>query len=516
MVRVAVSFADLLADRLSPPPPPGKDAAFSLLGYEPTCKPRELARKAGITPLPEPCGQCPQELFHAATEYDVLYGGAAGGGKTKALVMDFLADCWRFPRLRSIIFRRSFDELAESVIPELMAVDFGAALGGDWNKTAHQITFANGAILRLRYIEHLEDAGRRLGGQYQKVGFEERTQIVPGAAGMIRERIRSFAGGPPVLGVRSTSNPGSQSHAEVKARYIDATNHGEKVVVGEKGHTIRFIPAKATDNTHLDDDYLNVLDTIEDPARRAAMRDGSWDSFAGMVFTEWNRDRHVVHPFTIPPEWDRYAGVDYGYDHPWAVVWLARDQDSRLWVYRELYERMVGELEQTRLIKEAEEGDPPSYKVGDPSMGRKTGDAETIMSTYTAEGVHLDPAENDRLAGWSRLHSLLAEGPACAHHRAQGWETCPRIHFFAGCRNVIREISSAVYSSVKAEDVAKVNDDALDALRYACMAVGGQATFFVPHDEGRAVALDGTPLHEPFGPYAKPPEEETPQWFIPQ
>lgn len=56
---------------------------FSLIGYEPVCKPRVLAQKAGAEVIPEPCGQCPQELFHAATEADVLYGGAAGGGKAR-------------------------------------------------------------------------------------------------------------------------------------------------------------------------------------------------------------------------------------------------------------------------------------------------------------------------------------------------------------------------------------------------------------------------------------------------
>lgn len=66
-----VTFASLLADRLDPPDPP----VFEKLGYRPNCRPLH----DGL--VSEPCGQCPQELFHAATEFDVLYGGAAGGGK---------------------------------------------------------------------------------------------------------------------------------------------------------------------------------------------------------------------------------------------------------------------------------------------------------------------------------------------------------------------------------------------------------------------------------------------------
>ena len=93
---------------------------------------------------------------------------------------------------------------------------------------------------------------------------------------------------------------------------------------------------------------------------------------------------------------------------------------------------------------------------------------------------------------------------------------CPLLHVFSPCANLIREIAAASYDTTRVEDVAKVNDDAIDALRYAVMAIGGQATFFVPQDGNqRREALDGTPLHQPFGPYAKPPEDDEPQWFIP-
>jgi hypothetical protein len=84
------------------------DEVFARLGYAPT----------------EPAGE-----FHDATEYDVLYGGAAGGGKTKALLMDDLRDAIRYPGIRIGAFRRTYDELAESLLKELEAVNFASALG---------------------------------------------------------------------------------------------------------------------------------------------------------------------------------------------------------------------------------------------------------------------------------------------------------------------------------------------------------------------------------------------------
>ena len=456
-------LAQLLEDAANPKPPVPQEQVFSALGYVPTPK---------------------QWEFHKATEYDVLYGGAAGGGKSKAIVMHALWAAVAYPGIRVIVFRRTFDELAESIIPELAAVGFGETLGFTWNGTKSELTRGR-SLIRLRYLETLVDASRRQGGQYQLMLFDERTLLGPGVAELVMERIRTSVDSRiPVLGIRSTSNPGGSSHGEIKARFIDATKHGEVVTSDAHGHAIRFIPARVDDNPHIDPGYRARLEAIPDAARRAAMLDGSWDSFSGQVFTEFNRDKHVVQPFPLPESWPRYNGVDWGYVHPWASIWIAEDEDDRVWVYREIYESGVGEHEQARRIKKADEGDPVVYRVGDPSMENRRGDAESLTSAYQTEGVALNPANNDRLAGWAKFHSYLSDAPACPHHRAQGLEKCPRIHFFANCDNLIREVANAVYSSTKPEDVEKVNDDAIDACRYALMALGTRASFVFAEPTG--------------------------------
>jgi hypothetical protein len=518
---VSVSALAIAADRLDPPPPPSQAEIFALLGYEPTCLPREAAKRAGL-PLPEPCGQCPQERFHAATDFDVLYGGAAGGGKTKALVMDFVKDAVMYPGLRSVIFRRTYDELGESIIPEIEKLDL-EAVGGHWRPAPPPfVRFDNGSVIRLRYLENIRDASRRQGGEYQKVGYEERTLLPPGAADIVQERLRTTtASGIPVLGVRSTSNPGGASHSEVKARYVSSTDRGKHVAVEcsacrtfiENGRckckaldpsmqrTVRFIPAKVTDNPHIDKSYLATLLAIPDPSRRAAMLDGSWDSFGGQVFSEWRYDRHVVDPFLLPESWARYSGTDWGYAAPWCTLWAAEDEDGRVWMYRELYEREVGEKDQAKRILAAEESgraagnplpngsipevpEPSSHRVIDPATAARRGDAQSILAAYLEAGCAVEPANNDRLSGWQRVHSYLADGPACPHHRALGWATCPMLHVFRGCTHFIEELPALPFDQAKPEDVdTNASDHAPDAGRYLLMALGGRPVFHVVSDE---------------------------------
>src|SRR5581483_7439650 len=95
----------LLADLLDPPV--DDVDVLGVLGYRPNCRRQFEARRAGL-PIPAPCGQCPQELFHAATEWDVLYGGASYGGKTKALLMEGVKACRRHPGLAALAIRENY------------------------------------------------------------------------------------------------------------------------------------------------------------------------------------------------------------------------------------------------------------------------------------------------------------------------------------------------------------------------------------------------------------------------
>jgi hypothetical protein len=451
---------------------------FGILGYQPHQQQRE---------------------FHGATEDDVLYGGAAGGGKSVAIVMEGLRACVRYPGIRVLLVRRTYDELAESVFPVLAKFGYAGELGARWNGTERELRFPNGSLFRFRYMENLADASRRQGGEYQLLLVDETTLMPPGVVDILKfERLRS-GGRVPVIGTRSTCNPGGPSHAQVKARYIDGTAHGTNVVADDQGLTVRFVQAKATDNPHLDGSYHRRLNSIPDPQRRAAMRDGDWDQFAGMMFPEWRRERHTLDPITLPAEWRRYNGIDWGFSAPWCVLWAAVDEDGRVYIYREIYKTQVGEAEQARQILAAEAGETIGPRYADDAMWATRGDARPIASIYAENGVHLTPAgKGGRVPGWQRLHTYLEEAPACAHHRAMGWETCPRLHVFTTCQELIRTLPALPHAQTGDPEDAdtKAEDHAPDSLRYLLINLGGGARFPLL-DDGEVPAIEQD-LKQPF------------------
>ncbi|MGH7743292.1 MAG: hypothetical protein ACREQ5_00520 [Candidatus Dormibacteria bacterium] len=459
--------------------------AFEALGYIPTPK---------------------QQEFHNATEFDVLFGGAAGPGKSLALLMEGIRACVKYPGLRVGVFRRTFPELEESLLTELARYEYAIALGAHYDRAHHDLRFPNGSLLMFRYAESMVDATRRQGGQYQLLLFDERTLTPPDVIEFLCSRLRSGDPSIPVLGIRSSTNPGGPGHSMVRQRYVDATDYGANVVTDSRGRTVRFIPARLADNPHINREYARDLDALPE-AMRAAFRDGSWSSFNGQVFVEWSHDRHVVPRFTIPTEWQRYAGLDYGWTAPTAVVWAARDNDGRLWLYRELTMRQTPEREQARRILEAEGGESVVMRAADPSMWGRSGSALPPSSQYALEGCYLTKADNDRLSGKLRIHTYLAEGPACAHHRSLGQEMCPMLHVLDGtCPELVRTLPALPYDPRRIEDVdTNAEDHHYDSLRYLALSIGTGPQFLILDEVKEPLAEI---VGQPLGQFAYIPQDD--------
>lgn len=473
---------------------------FGVLGFEPVCKPRVEARLDGVpeADLPPPCGQCPQERFLAAPDLDsdILYGGAGGGGKSWSLLAYAMRSCVRYPGLQAFWFRRSFPELNQSVLRTLARYGYARGLGARWDGSKYELRFPGGSVLTFNHAKNLQEAAALSSAEINLLLLDERTTIPPDVVDFLYTRVRSGVVGVPCLGIRSASNPGHIGHSVVKDGYVDATDYGTKTIVDGAGRPRSFIPAKATDNPYVGD-YEKTLGGIADPDLRARIRDGDWSAMPDAAFPDWKHDRVVVPAFTIPDSWARYGGMDYGWAAPSVYLLAGRDNDGRLWFYREVTMVQTAEQEQARRILEANEGRHIRAIAADPAMWGKAGSAKPPADQMAMAGLHLQKADNDRLGGKARMHTYLAEGPACPIHREQGWATCPTLHVLDGaCPKFVKTMGNLTRDPTRPEDVDTDGPDHwYDAGRYLVMAIGTEPSWVFPPDdplEGVAVQLDPT------------------------
>jgi hypothetical protein len=345
--------------------------------------------------------------------------------------------------------------------------------------------------------------------------IDERSTVPPDVIDLLYTRIRTGVPGVPVLGCRSATNPGDVGHSRILSDYIDATNRGEHEIIDANSRRRIFIQSRIGDTPQLGADYLKNLAGLPEKLRRAYL-EGDWTVFAGQAFSEWRYDRHVVQPFAIPAEWQRYNGIDGGFRAPWCTMWAAEDPDHRLWFYRELYAAEVGETDQAKQILAAEaEGEHITVRYADTSMWSVTGEAKSSAEIYAENGVHLTPATKgpgSRVTRVRRTRTYLAEAPACAHHRSLGWATCPLAHFFPQCENLIRTLP--VLPHAKTGDPEDVNTDAedhaYDAMSYLMIMMGGGPSWpdVEPPEES---PFDGIETLESRGPFAWRADEDAPE-----
>jgi len=210
------------------------------------------------------------------------------------------------------------------------------------------------------------------------------------------------------------------------------------------------------------------MQTLPEHLRRA-YADGSWDVFAGQVFTEWSRDKHVITPFSLPLSWTKIRAMDWGFSKPYCILWGAIDQDGTVWIYRELYGSNginIGSQETAqevaKKIVNLETGEAIAYGVADPACWQKTqsgvNQLYSIYDHFRSNGVDWQRADNDRIAGKNEIHTRLRDG---------------KIKAFSTCANLIRTLPTLVYDErlTKLEDVNTDQEDhPYDCLRYLLMS----------------------------------------------
>ncbi|MCF8012455.1 MAG: terminase family protein [Clostridiales bacterium] len=423
-------------------------------------------------------------------EYEVLFGGAAGGGKSDYLVVEALRQV-DIPHYKAVIFRRTYDELNELIEKTLKIykkvypnAKFKMSPKPTW-------TFPSGAKILFRAMQYEKDKKKYQGQAYDFIGFDELTHFTYSMYSYLWSRNRANGPGTRVY-IRATANPGGVGHSWVKSRFIDIAppmtpkSYKQEILRpdGEKIEIERnriFVPSSVFDNKKLlenDPQYLASLAMLPKKEREALLY-GDWHSFSGQVFSEFvddpehYKDRmytHVIDPFVIPDNWRIYRSYDFGYARPFSVAWWAVDTRGCLYRIRELYgsngEPNVGlkwtPHKQAEEIKKIED---KYYKgrriigVADPSIWDSSR-GESVAAAFEKHGIYFDPADNERIAGKMQLHYRFA-------FDEQG---LPMMYIFNTCRDFIRTVPALVYDEHDVEDVDTTSEDHIyDEARYMAM-----------------------------------------------
>lgn len=432
-----------------------------------------------------------QAVFMSRPEYEVLYGGAAGGGKSDAMVIEALRQV-NIPHYKGLIIRKTFPQLAELIDKSLNYYP-RVFPGARYNSSSHTWTFPSGAKIIFGSMQHTKDKHQYQGKAYDFVGFDELTHFTFEEYNYLFSRNRPNGPGTRVY-IRSTANPGGIGHGWVKERFITAGRPMQpiKEVVkwrdpsGKEHSAIStriFVPSTVFDNKILlenDPEYVQRLASMPE-AERNALLYGDWDSFSGQVFTEWRNDSehyfdrlntHVISPFRIPDTWRVWCGMDWGYSRPFSVGWFAVDHERRLYHIKELYgctgTPNVGvkwePSEVARMIKRIEAEDPnlkgrTIYRVGDPAIWGSDG-TESIGALMERERVYFERGDNARIDGKMQLHHRLAFDD----------EGKPMFYVFDTCKHFIRTFPNLVYDETHVEDIDTDGEDhAYDMARYVAM-----------------------------------------------
>ncbi len=398
-----------------------------------------------------------QRAFLEADATEVMYGGAAGGGKSFVQVMDAMLFALKYPGSKQLILRRTFAELEKSIIRTVLSLYPREIF--KFNASAHTGRFINGSIIDFGYLAAENDVYQYQSAEYDVIRFDELTHFTEHQYVYMISRVRGTNGYPKQL--KSSTNPGGVGHQWVKKRFVDPAPPGT-VFIGDAGMTRYFIQALLTDNPFLeesDPDYKNRLLSLSERERRALL-DGDWNIFEGQYFDEFDYKKHVCKPFPIPKEWRRYRAIDYGLDML-AGVFVAVSSEGKAYVYREAGGSNLPISTAARKILDASERDESFYiTLAPPDLWNRSQETGRSKATIFAEaGLSLAKSNNDREAGWLAIKELLKPD-------ANGE---PRLQIFDTCTELIKCLPALIRDERRPTDCATEPHEIThypDALRY--------------------------------------------------
>lgn len=429
---------------------------------------------------------------------EVLYGGAAGGGKSHLMRVLAILWCAAIAGLQVYLFRRISEDLVKNHIegPKgLRAMLAPWVNAGLCNILEDEIRFWNGSKIYLCHCKDEKDRYKYLGAEIHVLLIDELTTFTDVIYRFLRSRVRAVGLNLPEQykgmfpRILCGSNPGSVGHHWVKEAFQPHQPSLRMVMrpmPDEEGGMVRqYIPAKLSDNPSMANDdpkYRSRLRGMGSPQLVRAYEDGDWSVVVGAYFPEFSTESHVIDPFEIPKHWVRFRSMDWGSAKPFAVNWWAVNDGEITTMprgaivnYREWYGMQPGQPNVGLKLTAEEVADgilareAPSEKIDmsvlDPSAFAVNG-GPSIASRMAGRKAFFQQADNKRVAQRGAL-----SGWDLVRHRLKGDGDAPMIYFFSTCTETIRTLPALQHDEMRPEDVDTDGEDhAGDSVRYACSA----------------------------------------------
>lgn len=481
----------------------------------------EFTRSANLGYLPF----AKQREFHYCGAKYRLFGGAAGPGKSKALLMEAIIRANEIDGSTTLLLRRTFPELEGSLLLYFRR-DVPRECYVSFNEAKHTVTWRNGSTTRFGYSQTENDIYQYQSSEFLFIGVDELTHFTLRQWQFLTSRNRcpmkdSY---PNMAGA---TNPGNIGHAWVKSLFIDKQPAPGMDQREYDPSDYAFISARVWDNPIYANDpsYLKTLHQLPDFYRRAFL-DGDWSVFAGQYFTNFNPLRSVIRAEAVNAAewWPRWISVDWGFEHPAAVYWHTQSPHSILCPMEEQHHRLgesqtrdcgIGPSAKSVVIPKAGDAAPssPPTRAASPVADAaapsglnapttvtyrefiaqhlsprvlaaqiiersraRDGRAEKIEAVYLSPDAFAQRTDEASIAEQigDILHSAGLPRPIPADNdRIGGWMLMYQMLDASewiiadSCPELIRTLPELVRDAANVEDIAKRDgDDAADAARY--------------------------------------------------
>jgi len=431
---------------------------------------------------------------------EVMFGGGRGSGKSSLLFGKVLQHVEKNRgKAKMIFFRENFDDLSDLIDKgkDILEVHGIADFVSGQTRTFRFKGAFEGAWLKMRQIEHIDDLKKYKGHEYTLIGFDEICDFkLPFET--INDTFMATLRNP--HGIKGqivyTGNPGGYNHTAIKKYFIDPWPEGGRIIENEFGQQRCFFQSTVDDNPALlnDETYIRQLERIKDPLLRRAWRSGDWSVALGAMFSDvWEPRKHIIPysivPHDIPEHFDRHRCFDWGSSHPFAYLryFISTGEDLRngkgnfpagaIVFYNEYYGWSPGnkvneglkmtssEVAKEIRRRETADGDITLVKQGPADNQIFAGiDGNPIYAAFYQQGIKF--CESIKSAG------SIATGCELIRNRLGGDGERPQMYFTRDCIHSIRTVPTLTRHKIHPERLADYQEDHLvDCIRYTCLNI---------------------------------------------